>query len=80
MLKRKPMTDEHKKALLEGRKRPSLRKAINAFCRWCIYDPQAGGQAAAQVRACPSKDCPLYPVRPGARGFGSSAAGVKEKK
>jgi hypothetical protein len=47
---------------------PSLRAAIDAFCRWCIYDPSPGeGTCAEQIRRCESRDCPLWPVRPGAR-------------
>ena len=45
--------------------RPSLRGSINAFCRWCIYDPKSGiGTWRQQVEACTSPDCPLYAVRP----------------
>jgi hypothetical protein len=42
----------------------SLRKSIDAFCKWCIYDPVGEGRWRQQVDACPSADCPLYPVRP----------------
>lgn len=43
----------------------SLRAAINAKCRDCIYDPQAGlGNWRQQVTGCTVTDCPLYPVRP----------------
>ena len=42
----------------------SLRKAINAMCRQCTYDPSDVGTAAQQIAACTSKDCPLHPVRP----------------
>lgn len=43
----------------------SLRKAIDDFCRSCIYD-SIGGQGTwrQQVEACTSRKCPLYPVRP----------------
>ena len=44
--------------------RPSLRKAVTAFCRWCIYDPGADGNWRQQVHACTATDCPLYQVRP----------------
>lgn len=47
-----------------GPKRPSMRKAVNAFCRDCIYDPVEPGTWLQQVTACTSPDCPLYPVRP----------------
>jgi hypothetical protein len=43
----------------------SLRKAIDAKCRECIYDPIGGGGTwRQQVHACTSYRCPLYPVRP----------------
>lgn len=43
----------------------SLRAAINAKCRECIYDPLSGkGTWRQQVEACTSYGCPLYPVRP----------------
>jgi hypothetical protein len=43
----------------------SLRKAINAKCRECIYDPNGGGGTwRQQVEACSSPSCPLYVVRP----------------
>ena len=51
---------------------PGLRAAINAFCRYCIVDPKAEGLGTSleQIRACPSNDCPLYKVRPGAYSKG----------
>ena len=42
----------------------SLRKAINAMCRHCTYDPQDIGSAAQQIACCTCKSCPLYEVRP----------------
>lgn len=45
-------------------KRLSMRKAINAKCRDCIYDELAAGSAAVQIELCESIDCPLWPVRP----------------
>jgi hypothetical protein len=46
-------------------KRPSMRSAINAMCRQCIYDPVGGtGNWRQQVSACASTSCPLYPLRP----------------
>ncbi len=44
----------------------SLRAAINAKCRDCVYDPEAKGVGTwrAQVRDCSVPTCPLYPVRP----------------
>jgi hypothetical protein len=43
----------------------SLRRAIDAKCRSCIYDPGCGGGGwREQVAACSSANCPLHPVRP----------------
>lgn len=51
----------------------SLRAAINAKCRDCIYDPKSGlGNWRQQVEGCTSRSCPLWPVRPTSRG-GKSA-------
>jgi hypothetical protein len=44
--------------------RPSMRKAINAMCKGCIFDPVAGGQWRQQVEACTSPECPLFELRP----------------
>jgi hypothetical protein len=45
--------------------RLSLREAINAKCKECIYDPKAeAGTWRQQVEACTSKTCPLFEVRP----------------
>ena len=49
----------------------SLRAAINAKCKECIYDPIGGrGNWRQQVEACTSYRCPLYPVRPVSSGDG----------
>lgn len=45
-------------------KRPSLRDAIDAKCKDCIYDSNADGTWRDQVEACTSGNCPLYDVRP----------------
>lgn len=43
----------------------SLRSAIDAMCRACIYDPGSGnGTWREQVTACSSSSCPLHLVRP----------------
>ena len=44
----------------------SLRKAINAKCRECIYDPDAHGMGSAlnQITNCEITTCPLWAVRP----------------
>ena len=46
------------------RKRPSYKKAVEAFCKSCIYDPKEPGGWREQVTACTSPECPLYDVRP----------------
>jgi len=42
----------------------TLRAAIYAMCRSCIYDPLAGGNWRQQVGACRVEACPLWPYRP----------------
>lgn len=44
--------------------RPSLRAAIDAACKACLYDPGAGGKWREQVALCSSASCPLHHVRP----------------
>jgi hypothetical protein len=44
--------------------RSSLREAINAKCRDCIFDPFSRGKWREQVAACPSANCSLFDVRP----------------
>lgn len=44
--------------------RPSLRKAVNAQCRECLYDPVQRGAWREQIAACASANCSLHPVRP----------------
>lgn len=39
-------------------------QAIAAYCRECIYDPQAAGTWREQVAACACTDCPLWRYRP----------------
>lgn len=46
----------------------SLRAAINAFCRQCLYDPHQPGRWREQITACTSRGCPLYAVRPTSKG------------
>lgn len=44
---------------------PSLRGAINAFCKQCLYDPLGGvGNWRQQITACTASECALYAVRP----------------
>lgn len=43
----------------------SLRDAIDAKCKDCIYDPECGGGTwREQVAQCSAIGCPLWPVRP----------------
>ena len=42
----------------------SLRRAINAQCRACIYDPLDYGTCAQQIACCTAFTCELYPERP----------------
>lgn len=43
----------------------SLRAAINAKCKDCLYDPECGGGTwREQIAKCSSVNCPLWPVRP----------------
>jgi hypothetical protein len=45
--------------------RLSLRAAINAMCKSCLYDPGNGNGAwREQVQGCSSSNCPLHSVRP----------------
>ena len=45
--------------------RLSLRAAIDAMCKSCLYDPGNGnGGWREQVQGCSSTSCPLHPVRP----------------
>lgn len=63
-----------KTAVLAPRKAPrkSLRASIDAFCRYCLYDPHSGlGNWRQQVTACTSPECPLYPVRPRSESEGT---------
>lgn len=59
----------------------SMRAAINAKCKDCIYDPNCGGGTwRQQTEACTIKSCGLWPYRPRSAtkvaGQGSSADGM----
>jgi hypothetical protein len=42
----------------------SLRAAVNAMCKSCIYQPRSGlGGWREQVAACETRSCPLWPHR-----------------
>jgi hypothetical protein len=42
----------------------SRAKAIEAFCKMCIYDRHQPGNWREQVEKCLAKACPLYEYRP----------------
>jgi hypothetical protein len=42
----------------------SRKSAIHAFCKQCIYDPDAHGTWREQVALCSSGNCPLHSHRP----------------
>ncbi len=44
--------------------RKSLRAAINAKCKECIYDPHDSGTWREQVERCTGYSCPLFDLRP----------------
>jgi hypothetical protein len=45
-------------------RRLSPQKAINSFCKGCIYDQSNGGNWREQVEACTVVKCELYHLRP----------------
>lgn len=48
----------------------SLRAAIDAKCKDCIYDPKSGlGTWRQQVEGCAIRTCSLWPVRPKSSGM-----------
>lgn len=61
----------------------SLRAAIDAKCKSCIYDPGARGNWREQVQGCSSANCPLHPLRPISRpktlGDGTGANGIGQQ-
>jgi hypothetical protein len=65
-----PTTDQSRQGAssnqqFEDTTKPSLRSAINAMCRYCLYDRISGpGSWRQQIEACTAKTCPLYNVRP----------------
>ena len=53
----------------------SLRQAINAKCRECLYDPGCGGgHWRQQITDCTDPKCSLYPVRPTTKSKGDDHA------
>jgi hypothetical protein len=58
-------------------KRPSMRAAINAKCKECIYDDLSGlGTWRQQTEGCTSTECPLYELRPRTSGKKQQAGDV----
>lgn len=53
-----------KAATGQDQQRLSLREAIDAKCKACIYDEAEPGRWRQQVAACTVTSCPLHPVRP----------------
>jgi hypothetical protein len=51
-----------------GKPKRSLRAAINAMCKQCIYDPKDRGTWRKQVENCSCSGCALYPYRPVSKG------------
>jgi hypothetical protein len=49
-------------------------KAIRKHCVWCMYG------SMNEVKLCPTKDCPLYPLRFGKRKLGYSALKAIRKR
>ena len=49
---------------LEAKKRKSMRRAINEYCKECIYDDCSTGNWKQQTGACTVTACPLYEFRP----------------
>jgi len=61
--------------------RNSLRAAIDAMCRSCIYDPLSGlGGWREQVAACACVHCPPHAVRPLPRSRDTEKASVTASK
>lgn len=72
----RPVTAPNPTAQRRSGARPSLRAAIDAMCRSCIYDAHQPGTWRAQVEACTARTCPLYAVRPRERGRQDAARGA----
>lgn len=53
----------------EGKKRKSMRAAINAYCKDCTYDDEfkGGGTWREQTQACTITKCALWEFRPVSR-------------
>lgn len=51
------------RTLMNINPRPSLRPAIDAHCKACVYDELARGTWREQVADCGGASCALYQVR-----------------
>jgi hypothetical protein len=54
--------------LNKKKKHTTLRQAVKAHCKACIYDEHNGGTWLDQVTKCTCKDCDLYEWRPMKKG------------
>jgi hypothetical protein len=54
----------------------SMRAAINAKCRDCIYDTCAPGNWRQQVQKCAVTSCPLHAYRPKSIGKANCVANL----
>jgi hypothetical protein len=57
-----------------SRQSRSLRAAVNAKCKECIFDPGVAGTWRQQVAGCTSPKCPLFLARPLPKGDGRAAS------
>ena len=55
------------------------QKAIDAFCKACIYDDSLNGTWRQQVDKCSYSPCELYEVRPRSLGDRREAADLRSK-
>ena len=60
--------------------RPSMRQAINAMCRDCIFDPMDRGNWRQQVEACTTPSCPLFELRPVSRSSAITEATTRRAR
>jgi hypothetical protein len=56
----------------------SMRAAINAKCKDCIYDSCAPGNWRQQVQACTISTCSLWAYRPKSSAGKSEASSVQK--
>ena len=54
------------------------QKAIDAFCKACIYDDSLNGTWRQQVDKCSYSPCELYEVRPRSLGDRRKLSGGEE--